>query len=289
MEPMRPVADGYGLIEGPVWHPTLGLIFSDVINGGVFHLDPTDRAHVVFPYRRGIGGMVLHEQNGLVVSGRNIAYKEFGQESSLVILDSDPDNDNVGYNDITADSQGRIYAGSLGSSPVFDDGREPTAGNLHLIDVDGTSRIVAEDILLTNGLGFSPDGTTLYHSDSRRGHVVKYATKPNGELGPKKLFAQFSSGAPDGLAVAQDGSIWVALAGGGGVCTLSPAGEQTGFIPIPLPMCTSVCFGGDDMKTLYIVTGSDGVDGNDRGAIFRHTVSVPGLAVPAARIDILRI
>lgn len=283
---MKPIADGYGLIEGPVWHPTLGLLFSDVLNGGVFHLDATGRAHVVFPYRRGIGGMVLHQQNGLVVSGRNIAFKEFGQESSTVILDSDPENDNVGFNDITTDSVGRIYAGSLGSSPVFEDGREPTAGNLYLIDRDGTSRIVAEDILLTNGLGFSPDGTTLYHSDSRRGQVVKYATKSNGDLGPKEAFAQFDSGAPDGLAVAQDGSIWVALAGGSGVSVLSPAGEEIAFVAVPLPMCTSVCFGDNDLKTLYIVTGSDGVEGNDRGAIYRHRVDVPGLSVPVAQVDL---
>ncbi len=280
---MKAIADGYGLIEGPVWDSQRGLLFSDVLNGGVYHIDPKERVHVVFPYRRGIGGMALHQDNGLIVSGRNISYKRFAEENSTLILDRDPDNGNVGYNDITTDRAGRIYAGSLGSSPVFDDGRTPQSGDLFVIDVDGTSRVVAEDIRLTNGLGFSPDGSILYHSDSRRGQVLKYSVQSNGDLGSKQLFAEFEAGAPDGLVVAEDGSIWVALAGGSGVAVLADTGEQTGFVEIPLPMCTSVCFGDADMKTLYIVTGSDGAEGDNRGAVFRHRTPVRGLSVPVAR------
>ncbi|MCY3885283.1 MAG: SMP-30/gluconolactonase/LRE family protein [Gammaproteobacteria bacterium] len=284
---MKAIADGYGLIEAPVWHTELGLLFSDVINGGVYHLDSQGRVHVVFPHRRGIGGMVLHSDEGVVVSGRNISYKRFGGDGSTLLLDRDPDNGNVGYNDITADKLGRVYAGSLGSSPVFEDGREPRAGDLYVIDLDGSSRIVAEDVMLTNGLGFSPDGTTLYHSDSRRSHVVKYAARDNGDLGSKEIFAEFEMGAPDGLAVAEDGSVWIAMAGGSGVSVHSSSGERLEFVEIPLPMCTSVCFGDPDMKTLYIVTGSNGVEGGNRGAVFKYRTATPGLKVPAARVKLV--
>ena len=283
---MKAIVDGYGLIEGPTWHNEHGLLFSDVINGGVYHIDAKDRAHVVFPYRRGIGGMAVHRDNGLVVSGKNIAFKRFGKEGSIVLLDRDPDHGNVGYNDICTDSAGRIYAGSLGSSPVFDDGREPQSGSLYLIDLDGAARVVAEDIQLTNGLGFSPDSLTLYHSDSRRRVVFQYSVEPDGDLGPKRVFAKFESGAPDGLAVAVDGSVWIALAGGSGVSIHSDTGERTGFIDVPLPMCTSVCFGGADLKTLYIVTGSDGVPGDNRGAVFRYSSDVAGLPVPLAKVEV---
>ena len=274
---MKAIADGYGLIEAPVWHTELGLMFSDVINGGVYHLDSQDRVHVVFPHRRGIGGMVLHFGGGVVVSGRNISFKRFGEEDSVVLLDRDPDNDNVGYNDITTDESGRVYAGSLGSSPVFEDGREPKSGDLYVIDVDGSTRVVAEDVLLTNGLGFSPDGKTLYHSDSRRNKVMKYSVDDNGDLGSKEPFAEFEVGAPDGLAVAEDGSVWIALAGGSGVSVCSSSGEPLNFIEIPLPMCTSVCFGDEDLKTLYIVTGSNGVQGENRGAVYRYRTNSAGL------------
>ena len=95
----------------------------------------------------------------------------------------------MGYNDLTTDSAGRIYAGSLGSSPVFEDGRDPAAGDLYLIDLDGSARVVAEDIRLTNGLGFSPDGGTLYHSDSTRQTVFQYSVEEGGSLGEKRPFA----------------------------------------------------------------------------------------------------
>lgn len=281
---MKPIADGFGLIEGPVWHPSLGLLFSDVINGGVFRLDEKGRTHLVFGHRRGIGGMSIHEAGGLVVSGRNISFKRFGEERSVTLLDRDPDNDNVGYNDITTDSEGRVYAGSLGSSPVFDDGRRPKAGDLYLIDLDGSTRVVAEDVMLTNGLGFSPDGKTLYHSDSARQQVMRYDVKSDGDLGEKEVFVEVETGAPDGLCVAVDGSVWVALAGGSGVAVYDEEGNQERFIEILLPMCTSVCFGGSELTELYIVTGSNGVDGDDRGAVFAVYSETPGLQVPEARI-----
>lgn len=283
---MKAIADGFGLIEGPLWHDERGLMFSDVLNGGVYRLDSHGRTHAVFAFRRGIGGMSLHEAGGLVVSGRNISFKRFGENGSTTLLDRDPDNDNVGYNDITTDSAGRIYAGSLGSSPVFEDGRPPKAGNLYLIDIDGSHRIVAEDVKLTNGLGFSPDGKTLYHSDSRRNQVMRYDVQESGDLGPKSIFVETETGVPDGLCVAVDGSVWVALAGGSGVAVFDAEGAQLRFIEIPLPMCTSVCFGGAELRDLYIVTGSNGVEGEDRGAIFKVETDTQGLPVPMARTSL---
>ena len=117
--------------------------------------------------------MALHEAGGMVVGGRNIAFKSFDGGDTVVLLDRDAAHGNVGYNDLTTDSAGRIYAGSLGS-PVFEAG-EQIAGNLYLIDLDGSSRIVGRDVLLTNGLAFSPDGRTLYHAD--RGARRSFATR----------------------------------------------------------------------------------------------------------------
>ena len=283
LEELEPVVDGYGLIEGPVWHPEFGLLFSDVIFGGVYVLDERDEVHEVFAHRRGIGGMVLHADNGLVVSGKNISVKRFGVSDSTLLLDRDIENHNVGYNDITTDAQGRIYAGSLGSSPVFEDGLEPRAGDLYLIETSGAIRTVAEDIELTNGLGFSPDGEFLYHSDSRRQQVYRYPVKENGDLEPRTIFCEFDEGAPDGLAVAVDGSVWIANAGGGCVNVYNADGSLREIIKITLPMCTSVCFGGPNLKTLYVVSGSNGVEGDRRGGIFRYDSPVAGVPIPPAR------
>ena len=245
-------------------------------------LTKSGEVSTVFPHRRGIGGIALHADNGLVVGGRNIAFKSFAGGDTVVLLERDPEHGNVGYNDLTADPAGRIYAGSLGS-PVFEDG-EQRPGGLHVIDLDGSARIVADDVLLTNGLGFSPDGRTLYHADSRRQTVHRYDVHENGDLGPKRTFATLDDGAPDGLAVSQDGAVWVAGAGASRVAVFDADGSPRKRIAVPMPMCTSVCFGGDDLTDLYIVTGSEGVEGDREGSVYRVTQEGPGLAVPVARV-----
>lgn len=284
---MEKLAEGYGLIEGPVWDPQRGLLFSDVLFGGVYCYGLDGNVSTVFGHRRGIGGMALHAAGGLIVSGRNISFKPFATGETVTVLDRDEEHGNVGYNDIVADDSGRLYAGSLGSSPVFDDGREPSAGDLHLIDLDGTVRVVAKDIQLTNGLGFSPDGKTLYHSDSRRQTVYCYSVEADGSLGEKRPFVTVSEGVPDGLVVSEDGAVWVALAGGGkGVGVFEPNGNMREHIEIPLPMCTSVCFGGEDLQDLYIVSGADGADSEKAGALFRYRSNVAGLPVAIAKVPV---
>lgn len=282
---METLARGYGLVEGPLWVPGRGLMFSDVLNGGVFCLGTDGRVETVFEHRRGIGGLALHEAGGLVVSGRNVSFKPFDGGDTVVLLDRDPDAGNVGYNDLTTDAAGRIYAGSLGASPVFADGREPAAGDLWLIDLDGSARVVGRDIRLTNGLGFSPDGCTLYHSDSAASTVWRYVVAGDGGLGPKEAFVHTEAGVPDGLAVAEDGSVWVALARGGhGVAVFDVAGQRTGFVEIPEPMCTSVCFGGEGLTDLYVVSGSDGADSEAAGAVHCFDAPVAGCPVAPARV-----
>jgi D-xylonolactonase len=279
------LCDGYGLVEGPVWVPDRGLLFSDVLHGGVFCLNTAGDVSTVFEHRRGIGGMALHERGGLVVSGRNLAYKAFAGGDTVTLFDRDADNGRVGFNDITTDRVGRIYAGSLGSSPVFDDGLEPRAGDLYLIDLDGSARIVAAEVQLTNGLGFSPDGKTLYHSDSHRHTVFCYTVSADGSLGPKTPFVKPARGIPDGLVVSVDGAVWVALADGGhGVAVYTADGREQGFIEIATPMCTSVCFGGADLQDLYIVSGSQGTNSERAGGVYRARTEVAGLAVAMSRV-----
>jgi D-xylonolactonase len=258
------LASGYGLIEGPVWDPGRGLIFSDVPNGGVYCLDRTGRVQTLVEHRRGIGGIALHADGGLVVSGRII-----------------------GFNDLTTDARGRVYVGSLCSSP-FDPAqqRSPRPGWLHVIDVDGSSRRIADGILLSNGLGFSPDGARLYHSDSRAHIVGVYDVSPDGSVGSRRTLAPVDEGVPDGLAVSEDGAVWVAAARGGAVVVLEPGGRERERIRCPLPMVTSVCFGGDDLRDLYIVTGAEGAGSPDAGSVFRLRAAVAGLPVPPARVKL---
>ncbi|TAJ87407.1 SMP-30/gluconolactonase/LRE family protein [Reyranella sp.] len=282
---MQQVATGYGLIEGPVWDPAQGLYFSDVINGGVYLLDRAGAVTQVVPKRRGIGGMALHEKGGLVVGGRDIAHVSLAKEGTKTLLALDAIPGATGFNDLTTDKAGRIYVGSLAFKVLG--GERPKPGHLHLIDVDGSMRTVSDGVLLTNGLGFSPDGKRLYHSDARAGIVRVYDVVADGGVGPWRQFASMGDGGvPDGLKVAGDGSVWVADAHGGRVAVFDADGAHRQDLHVPLPMVTSVCFGGDDLRDLYVVTGSRGGPSENCGSIFRTRVDVAGLALPPARITL---
>lgn len=282
---MQEVATGYGLIEGPVWDPAKGLYFSDVMNGGVFLLDRHDKVAPVLAKRRGIGGMALHADGGLVIGGKDIVWISADGKQSKVLLTKEVTPVAVGFNDLTTDKAGRIYVGSL--AYVVFGGAPPRPGHLHVIDLDGTVRTISDGIMLTNGLGVSPDGRKLYHSDARSGLVRVYDVAADGSVGPWRQFASLGpNGVADGLKVASDGSVWVADAHGGRVAIFNADGTPRPDLPVPLPMVTSLCFAGDDLRDLYVVTGSRGGPRENCGTIFRTRVDVPGLALAPARVNL---
>ncbi len=280
---MKELATGYGLVEGPVWHETLGLLYSDVPNGGVFRIAKDGSVSQQVPKRRGIGGMALHADGGLIMGGRDIVVTDIDGSNMQTLLAGADTAAGVGFNDLTTDAAGRIYVGDLGFK-VFGGG-EPKPGFLHVIDLDGSDRVISDGIMLTNGLGFSPDGRRLYHSDARADVVRVYDVLADGSVSGWQPFAHIQKGeTPDGLAVAADGSVWVALAHGGAVAVYEPDGTLRERVPVPLPMVTSVCFGGDDLQDLYVVTGSRGGPSENCGSVFVMRAPVAGLPVAPARV-----
>ena len=281
---MEELATGFGLVEGPTWIKDTGLLFSDVIKGGVYLLDHLNNVLPIVEHRRGIGGIAIHQENGLIVGGRNIAYKSFTGDKTTILLSNDVTEDALGFNDLTTDSKGRVYVGSVAFKVFSDD--EMIPGHLHMIDVDGSVRTISDGVMLTNGLGFSPDGRTLYHADARDAVVRQYEVSPDGNVSDWKPFVQANNGHPDGLAVAEDGSVWIAMAYGSRVDVFESNGALRESLPVPLPMVTSVCFGGPDLKDLYVVTGSRGGPSDICGTIFRMRVDVPGLPISEAKVSL---
>ena len=281
---MEELATDFGLVEGPTWIKDKGLLFSDVIKGGVYLLDDSNNISTIVEHRRGIGGIAVHEKNGLVVGGRNISYKSFTGDKTTTLLSNDVTEVALGFNDLTTDSKGRVYVGSV-AFKVFSD-EEMIPGHLHVIDVDGSVRTISDGVMLSNGLGFSPDGKTLYHSDARDAVVRQYAVSPDGDVSDWKPFVKTNNGHPDGLAVAEDGSVWIAMAYGARVDVFESNGVLRASLPVPLPMVTSVCFGGPDLKDLYVVTGSRGGPSDSCGTIFRTRVEVPGLPISDAKVSL---
>ncbi|WP_113719814.1 SMP-30/gluconolactonase/LRE family protein [Arthrobacter dokdonensis] len=290
MTRLEKIAAGFRLLEGPVWDPTSGLVFADAEGGGVFGLNETGTGPaIIVQHRRGIGGLVRHQAGGLVVSGRNVAYKGTDISSTVVLLDNTPEiSGMVGFSDMCADAAGRVLAGMLGSRPT-EENHLSDHGSLWLIDLDGSARclIPSPKVRHTNGLAFSPDDTSLYYADSGQRAVFVYDYDVAcGRVGEPRLFATMDAGIPDGLAVAADGSVWVANAFASRVLVFGPDGGLQRTINIPQEIVTNVCFGGTAMDEVFITTGS--LNPAERvGAVYHLSNDVPGLQTHQAKCPVL--
>jgi sugar lactone lactonase YvrE len=271
------VASGYGLVEGPTVDGDGNLYFSDVLGGGVYRRTPGGEITTVVPKRRGVGGIVLHADGGVVVSGRDIVHVREGENRRLFAVESV-----LGWNDICADSAGRVYAGSL-RFPVFDSEAEPVPGELWRIDAIDQGVALYEGVVHANGVALSPGERTVYHSDTRNNVILVHELADDGTARGRRAF-HFPPGAPDGMAVDAQGFVWVASARGGCVARLTPDGEIDRVLDIPARTVTSLCFAPDGEPELYVVT-ADNTDEPDRqGTIFRIDAGVGGAPVHPARI-----
>ena len=276
MSDIETLAWGYGLVEGPRVDAADNLYFSDVHHGGVHCRRPDGTIEIVVPRRRGVGGIALHADGGLVISGRNICHVRDGATRVLFAPDA------PGLNDLFVDALGRVICGTMRSDPFSTEGPR-TAGECWRIDAEDSAVELYGDISLTNGIGFSPDGTVLYHSDTTRGvWAHDYA---DGIASNRRLFLRSGGLMPDGLAVDEAGTVWVAdVSGTGALRGFAPDGAEVGRVEVPAKMVTSVCFGGADRRDLYIVTGDSTDDPARGGAIHRTRAEVPGCAVPLATV-----
>jgi gluconolactonase len=276
--PLETLLTGYGRVEAPCVDEDGRLYFSDAEHGGVHCLEPDGRVHTVVPERRRIGGMALHEDGGVVVSGSDLAY--YRGDASRVVW-KHPDG--IFLNDLCTDAQGRIVVGARRFDP-FARPIEVVPGELYRLSADGSAEMLCDDVGFPNGVGFSPDGRRLYLSDSIRGHVIAHDVDAAGVLANRRVFATPGGGAPDGLAVDESGCVWMALYGGGAVVRCTPAGEVDTRIEVPAVAVTSVALGGDERRDLYITTADHTGDPALGGSIHRTRVDVPGLPINRARV-----
>jgi len=269
---------GYGLVEAPRADATGACVFSDVLGGGVHCWNRDGTVTTLLPKRRGVGGHVPHAGGGLVVSGRDVAHVRDGTTRVLLAAPEGV----LGFNDLTTDAAGRVYVGSL-RSPGFDDGGPRVPGELHRIDVDGTASVLYGDVAFSNGVGFSPDERVLYQSNYSERHVIAHDIV-EGRAVARRVFATVPRGNPDGLAVDDEGHVWVACGAGGGVARFTPRGGLDAYVPVPAPFVASLCFGGADRRDLFVTTmGNTGAAARG-GSLFRTRVTVPGLVASPARV-----
>jgi D-xylonolactonase len=279
MPTIETLATGYGLIEGPRIDSQDRLYFSDVRRGGVYRRSPDGSIETVVPKRRGVGGIALHADGGIVISGRNICHVRDGVTRIVFDVEDVP-----GFNDLFTDARGRVYTGSMRSNPFGDLDGPRTSGELYRIDVDGKSVELYGDVSLTNGIGLSPDGSTIYHSDSARNEVIAHDFDAQGGCQNRRTFATAPRGFPDGLAVDEAGGVWIAAYNGGCATRFTPDGQLDQHIEVPAKAVTSLAFGGSDRHDLFIVSADNTDDASLLGSIFSTRVDIPGLPVAPARV-----
>ncbi len=165
-------------------------------------------------------------------------------------------------NEMVTDPAGRIWVGSM----AYD--WTPGAGSFFVLGPDGLAREVITGRTITNGVGWSPDGTVMYTTETRPGCITAWRVGPDGDpVDPRPLVSvDGSDGQPDGLAVDTDGNLWSAFAGGGHIACFSPRGRLLHRVEVPAPLTTSCCFAGPGRDRLVVTTGTKRLD---RGTLDR--------------------
>lgn len=276
MGKMERVASGYQLVEAPVATNDGGVVFSDVLGGGVYEWSPNSgEVSTVLEKRRGIGGMARHRDGGLVMSGRDVIHLGTDGQSRTIYT---PAEGVAGINDLTVDPNGRIVVGQLRFRPFA--GESPVPGEFVTLDGLADPRVVIDDVLWVNGCQFSPDGSIFYGCDVHRGIVLAADRHPDGTYVGRRVLIESPTGVADGMAVDETGALWVALGPSGSIGRFSPDGELDYEIHTDAKFIASVCFGGDDGRDLFATSiGQDG----DTGAVFHGRVAVAGAPItPAA-------
>jgi sugar lactone lactonase YvrE len=168
------------------------------------------------------------------------------------------DGQRVRFNDGKVDPSGRFLAGTM-------QWQESNAmGSLYMLAADGSVVTLLEEAEVSNGLAWSPDGTVLYYIDSARHTVDAFDVEPGtGRLSGRRVVARVQGGDPDGMAIDDEGLLWVAVWEGSRVDRINPAdGRQVAVVPMPTRNVSSVAFGGPLRDELFVTTARSGLDNN---------------------------
>ncbi len=235
--------------EGPLWHEGR-LLWVDILAPSIHLSDPASGADQLVPVEEMVAALAPRASGGFVAAARSGLRGFDGGTLGPVLAAPIAQAAALRLNDGRCDARGRFWVGSLALDST------PDAGALHRLDAGGSQTMQA-GLHVPNGLGFSPDNTRLYLADSARRRVDAFDFDlDRGTITNRRPFASFAEGegVPDGLAVDQEGGVWIALWDGWRVVRIAPDGRTDRAIHLPVPRPTSCCFGGPDLGTLYITS-----------------------------------
>jgi sugar lactone lactonase YvrE len=278
---------GNELGETPVWDEAAGLLhWVDIFAGAVWSLDPATGEPSHFEHDTVVGSVVPRERGGLVLAaGRALVATDLEGGGAEILVEVEPDKPENRFNDCRVDPAGRFFGGTKVNDPELE-GR----GALYRIGPDLKPSVAIPNTGIANGIGWSPDGTSLYFIDSPLQRIDAYDFDPaTGDLGARHTVATIDpdDGLPDGLTVDAEGGIWVALVRTGTLRRYTPDGALEAELRTEVRNPTCPGFGGPDLATLYLTsahlrTDPTYADPHPRaGALFALDVGVAGPPIPA--------
>ncbi|MEG3923364.1 SMP-30/gluconolactonase/LRE family protein [Microcoleus sp. T3_D1] len=255
--PLEKLAGNFQFIEGPIWHPDGFLLFSDIPANIIYKFGSNQEVEV---FRRPSGkanGNTLDKENRLLTAeheNRRVSRTE--KDGQVITLADRYEGKRLNSpNDLVVKSDGSIYFTDP-SYGVSKEQEELGFYGVYRLAPDGKLTLLVKDLVLPNGIAFSPDEQKLYVNNSEAGYIAVFDVKPDGTVTNEQLFAELKDtsqgGVPDGLKVDVEGNVY--STGPGGVWILSPDGKLLGKISVP-ETATNLAWGESDRKTLYI-TGS---------------------------------
>lgn len=283
------VASASLLGEAPMWHPREQVLYyCDVPGKRLNCFDPRSGDLKHWDFDTEPASLAPSLDGSLVLAMRDGLFRfdpATGERQRLVKPPYDMAKER--FNDGKADPQGRFWVGTVYES------REPMAA-LYCFS-NGVLERRAEGVANSNGLAWSPDGRTMYWADTKAHEIHAFDVDPSGgELSRRRLFASFVvkaadqdlstyGGRPDGAAMDSEGCYWIAMFEGACVLRLSPHGEVVREVRLPVQCPTMPCFGGPDLRTLYITTSREKRPAEElarqplAGCVLSLRVDVPGL------------
>lgn len=245
--------------EGPLWHSIHKMLYWVDIEKKILHaLELHTHRHREWSLPKRVGAVIPASSGNLILPLHG-EIAEFnpstGKSRILLKLEADlPDNR---CNDAKCDPAGRLWVGTMHLET------KPGTGALYCIDKELKVHKVLTGLTISNGMGWSPEGDHMYFIDSAEHQVKRFKWNADKvSLTDEKVILRFENmdESPDGMCVDSEGMLWIGFWGGSRVGRYDPVtGKHLADIAVPAPHVTSCCFGGDELKTLFITTAREGL------------------------------
>ena len=264
--------------EGPAWSSRRGALFwVDILAPALRSLDLGSGIVSTWNMPEKIGWAIECAGDDGFIIGLKSGFARFDIDTAHImrIGHPEPDRPHNRLNDAKVDRAGRIWAGTM------DDREIAATGALYRLDPGLAWTRHDDGYKVTNGPTFSPDGATVYHTDSLDRTVFAFDLTGAGTLTNKRVFLTFedSWGYPDGMCTDADGGVWIAHWGGGRVSRFSPEGKLDRSIDLPASQITSCAFAGAGLDRLFVTSAAIGVEGEPlAGALFEVDSGTRGMA-----------